>query len=136
MIYFISRFFFYQIPFFATSKINFWTGKKFKTAKNAISRKKILIYLIWRVFFAWTFLNFLACCAFGCSIRKNVFKKVNFFPCSDSYDTAFSYRHQQQLSPRDISFNEVVRMTTFTFRAILAKDFFVCQECKKHSRPK
>ena len=39
-----------QIPFFLFqkwSKINFWTGKKFKTAKNAISRKK----MISRVFF-------------------------------------------------------------------------------------
>ena len=37
-------------------KIHFWTGKKFKTTKNAISRKKF--YLIY--YFALTFLNFLA----------------------------------------------------------------------------
>ena len=42
----ISRNFFDQIPFFAISKINKkqflnWDGKKFKTAKNEISRKKI-----------------------------------------------------------------------------------------------
>ena len=36
----------------------------FKTAKNAISRKFLLIYLISQVFFAWTFLNFLAHCAY------------------------------------------------------------------------
>ena len=42
-------------------KINFWTEKKFKTAKNAISRKKI-IYLISRVFLPGLFLNFLAHC--------------------------------------------------------------------------
>ena len=40
-------------------KINFWTEK---TAKNAILRKKIDTYLISRVFFACTFLNFLARC--------------------------------------------------------------------------
>ena len=46
------------------TKINFWTGKKFKTAKNAISRKIFWIYLISRVFFAWTFINFLGCCEY------------------------------------------------------------------------
>ena len=35
----ISRKFSDQIPFFTISKINFWTGKKFKTGKNAILRK-------------------------------------------------------------------------------------------------
>ena len=36
------KFYFFQIPFFAISKMaNYqWTGKKFKTAKSAISRKK------------------------------------------------------------------------------------------------
>ena len=45
-------------------KINFGTGKKFKTAKNAISRKKINLF-DFMSFFAWTFLNFLARCALG-----------------------------------------------------------------------
>ena len=40
-------------------KINFWTGKKFKTAKNAISQKKIDLF-DFTSFLAWTFLNFLA----------------------------------------------------------------------------
>ena len=38
----------------------FELGKSLKLAKIAISHKKILIYLISRVFFAKTFLNFLA----------------------------------------------------------------------------
>ena len=44
-------------------KIIFWTGKMFKTAKNAISWKKDLIYLISWVFLPGLFLNFLVCCA-------------------------------------------------------------------------
>ena len=43
-------------------KINFWTGKKFKTTKNAISWRKKRIYLIWRVFLPGLYLNFLARC--------------------------------------------------------------------------
>ena len=39
-------------------KINFWIGKMLKTAKNAISRKKILDLFDFTNFFAWTFLNF------------------------------------------------------------------------------
>ena len=48
--FFLTKFYFLQ--FQKWPKINFWTGKKFKTAKNAISRKKIFfwIYLISRVF--------------------------------------------------------------------------------------
>ena len=39
------------LPFQKWAKINFWTGKKFKTARNAISlERKNLIYLISRVF--------------------------------------------------------------------------------------
>ena len=60
----LSKFHFLQ--FEKWPKINFWTGKKFKTAKNAISRKICLIYLISRVFSALTFLNFLAPCALFC----------------------------------------------------------------------
>ena len=44
---FLTKFHF--LPFRKWPKINFWTGKKFKTARNAISRKK-LIYLISRIF--------------------------------------------------------------------------------------
>ena len=47
---FLAKFHFFQ--FQKWPKINFWTGKKFKTAKNAISRKNI--------FFFHEFLNFLA----------------------------------------------------------------------------
>ena len=43
-------------------KIDFWTRKKFKIAKNAILWGENQIYLISWVFFAWTFLNFLAYC--------------------------------------------------------------------------
>ena len=46
-------------------KINFCTREKFKTARNAISRKKNWFTSFNEVFFAWTFLNFLARCA-GC----------------------------------------------------------------------
>ena len=42
-------------------KSSFELGKKFKTAKNAISRKKIDLF-DFTAFFAWTFLNFLARC--------------------------------------------------------------------------
>ena len=57
---FTKKFFFDQIPlnlqFHKWAKINFWTGKKFNTAKNATSRKKIiLIYLISGVFLAGLF---------------------------------------------------------------------------------
>ena len=45
-------------------KINFWTGKKFKTARNAISRKKIDLFDFTSLF-AWTFVNFLARCGLG-----------------------------------------------------------------------
>ena len=59
----ISRCFFYQILHFwqfqKWPKINFWTGKKFKTDKNAISRN---LFIWFHEFFAWTFLNFLARC--------------------------------------------------------------------------
>ena len=40
---------FHFLQFQKWPKINFWIGKKFETAKNAISRKK-MIYLISRVF--------------------------------------------------------------------------------------
>ena len=61
----ISRkIFFDQIHFFCNFKNGqksfFWTGKKFKTAKNVISR----------VFLAWTFLNFLSHCVTGCANSK------------------------------------------------------------------
>ena len=46
--FFLTKFHF--LPFQKWPKINFWTGKKFKTAKNVISRKMFLIYLISRVF--------------------------------------------------------------------------------------
>ena len=36
--FFLAKFYF--LPFQKWLKINFWAGKKFKTAKNAISRKK------------------------------------------------------------------------------------------------
>ena len=41
------------------AKNQFLTGKKFKTAKNAISRKFIYLFDFASVF-AWTFLSFLA----------------------------------------------------------------------------
>ena len=43
-------------------KINFWTGKKFKTAKNAISRKNFFWFIWFYEFFCLDFLNFLADC--------------------------------------------------------------------------
>ena len=60
---------FHKIAFLAvlnfcpSSKIDFWTGKKFKTAKNAISWKKIWFNWFHKFFFARTFLNFMARCA-------------------------------------------------------------------------
>ena len=46
--FFLAKFHF--LKFQKWPKINFCTGKKFKTAKNVISRKKFLIYLISRIF--------------------------------------------------------------------------------------
>ena len=45
---------FHFLQFEKRANIYFWTGEKFKTAKNAISHKKFFIYLISRVFFGWT----------------------------------------------------------------------------------
>ena len=53
---FLTKFHF--LPFQKWPKINFWTRKKFKTAKNAISRKKFFNYLISRVFLPGLFLIF------------------------------------------------------------------------------
>jgi len=50
---------FHFLQFQKWPKINFLTGESFKTAKNAISRKKMDLFDFTRVFFAWTFLNFL-----------------------------------------------------------------------------
>ena len=51
----ISRIFFGQIPFFAISKLDknqfLNYKKKFKTAKNAISRKKFFEYFPWKIFY-------------------------------------------------------------------------------------
>ena len=55
-IFFLAKFNF--LLFQNWPKINFSTGKKFKTAKNAIWRNKILIYLISRVFFYLDFFKF------------------------------------------------------------------------------
>ena len=47
------------LPFQTWPKINFWTGKKFKTAKNAISRKKKFWFSIWfHEFFGLDFFKF------------------------------------------------------------------------------
>ena len=43
--FFLTKFHF--LPFQNWPKINFWTGKKFQTAKNAISRKKFFFWFIW-----------------------------------------------------------------------------------------
>ena len=54
----ISRIFFNQIPFLLYQKrpkINFCTGKKFKTAKNVISRKKFFDLFDFTNFFVSTF---------------------------------------------------------------------------------
>ena len=53
---FLTKFHFLQIQ--NCPKINFWAGKKFKTAKNAISQKLFLIYLISRVFCCLDFFKF------------------------------------------------------------------------------
>ena len=61
-IIFLTKFHFLQ--FQKWPKINFWTEKMFKTAINAISRKKIYLF-DFMSFFAWTFLNFLASYVWG-----------------------------------------------------------------------
>ena len=55
---------FYFLQFQNWPKINFWTREKFKTANNAISRKKINF----TIFFAWYFSHFLAHCMW--SLKK------------------------------------------------------------------
>ena len=53
LIYFFSRVF---LQFQFCPKINFWSGRQFKSARNAISRgKKIDLYDFTSFFFAWTF---------------------------------------------------------------------------------
>ena len=55
---------FHFLQFQKWPKINFWTGKKFKTAKNAISHKKNFFYLFdFTRFFSCTCLNFLTRCS-------------------------------------------------------------------------
>ena len=49
---------FHFLQFQKWPKINFWTEKNFKTAKNAISRKKISMYIWFHEFFCLEFLNF------------------------------------------------------------------------------
>ena len=49
------------MPFQKWPKINFWTGKKFKTAKNAISRKKKL-FIWFHEFLCLDFLKFSGPC--------------------------------------------------------------------------
>ena len=41
---------FHFLPFQKWPKINFWTGKNFKTAKNAISRKKLFDLFVFTYF--------------------------------------------------------------------------------------
>ena len=53
---------FHFLQFQKWQKTIFQLWKKFKTAKNAISRKKFFFFYLFDLtsFFAWTFLNFLA----------------------------------------------------------------------------
>ena len=57
-------------------KINFWTGKKFKTAKNAIQWN---LFLISRVFLPGLFLKILA----HCGLKKPA--KIQFLFCDVAY---------------------------------------------------
>ena len=58
--FFLTKFHFLQ--FQKWPKINFWTGKKLKTAKNAISRRKKNYLFDFTSFFTWTFFNSLTYC--------------------------------------------------------------------------
>ena len=69
---FLTKFHFLQ--FQKWPKINFWTGKKFKTARNAILREKKDLF-DFTIFFARTFLNFLTRC---CVILIYFFVKSKF----------------------------------------------------------
>ena len=60
-IIFLTKFYFLQ--FQNWSKINFWTGKKFKMPKMQIHEKIFFDLFDFTSFFACTFLNFLAHCA-------------------------------------------------------------------------
>ena len=53
---FLTKFHFLQ--FQKWPKINFWTGKNFKTTRYAISRKKFFDLFDFTSLFAWIFLNF------------------------------------------------------------------------------
>ena len=54
--FFFTKFYFLQ--FQKWPKINFWTGKKLKTAKNAISRKKIFWFIWFHEFYCLDFFKF------------------------------------------------------------------------------
>ena len=58
--FFLTKF--HILQFQKWPKINFWTKKKFKTVKNAISRILFLDLFDLTSFFAWTFFNFLDRC--------------------------------------------------------------------------
>ena len=66
---------------FPSSKIEFWPFLKLQ--KMEVGQKKFsakLIYLIWRVFLAWTFLNFLTYCAIPiCTTRITILHITLFF---------------------------------------------------------
>ena len=49
---------FYFLQFQKWPKINFWTGKKFKTAKNAVSRNNFWIIFWFHKFFSLDFFKF------------------------------------------------------------------------------
>ena len=71
-IIFLAKFHFLQ--FQKWQKINFWTGKKFKTAKNAISQKRFFDVFDFTSFFASTLLNFgLLCMGIWLKLYVNVY---------------------------------------------------------------
>ena len=74
----ISRIFFWSnsifLQFQKWAKTNFWTGKKFRPPKNAISRKKyFLIYLISRFFLPGLFKIFWPAVIIFSSKKKKIY---------------------------------------------------------------
>ena len=98
---FLDIFLVFVLQFQKWPIINFWTGKKFTTAKNEISWKNFLILFDFTSFFAWTFLNFQARCDAACGNIQTMIRdsghnfKIIFFPIRLVYEYIYCIRRRQ-----------------------------------------
>ena len=84
----------------------FLTGKKFKTAKNAILRKNSDL-LDFTSFFAWTFLNFLARCVISVIILLGIPNREDFFSGINNLDNSLN-QTEQSLRSRDCNVSTIM----------------------------